>query len=633
MTRKTQQWQQWTKLPLAVAVAAGMSGQAAAYSFYVGDVEASLNTTLSAGATWRTQDSDRRLIAQGNLGPEYAPGQPLANIGASTNNYDDGNLNFEKGDTVSKIVKGNTELFLNYNVDSDVLTRVGGFIRGRYWYDFELKDENRAVDPVGQRRELNEQAKDNASGGELLDAYVFSDWYFGNTPVSLRYGKQVLSWGESTFIQGGINVINPVDVQAFRAPGSELKDALLPVEMFYMSAGITENVTVETFVQADWEPVRPDDCGTFFSTNDFAADGCGPVLLAGTLPDSQALAQGFVAPRLADKEADSKDQFGVAVRWYVPALNDSELGFYYIKYNSRLPYVSGLVNNPSSPSGSQQNDPNEPFSQFPSYFIEYPENINLYGISINTTTPGGWSLGAEYSFRDNVPLQWNAFELIFGGLQQRGPDGQILSKLEAQRREENPGANLAGKPTDGYDRFNVSQAQFTLIKFFDQVMGASRMSLITEFGATYVHDLPDTDEARYGRSGTFGIGELPLDGANFTGDFCAAGANINTNYCNNEGFTTSFSWGYRTRLVWSYLNAFSGINLSPQLAWSHDVQGYAPQPGGNFNEGNKAIGLSLEAEYQNRITGNIGYTNFFGGKPYNELTDRDFVSASVSYSF
>lgn len=338
MTRKTQQWQQWTKLPLAVAVAAGMSGQAAAYSFYVGDVEASLNTTLSAGATWRTQDSDRRLIAQGNLGPEYAPGQPLANIGASTNNYDDGNLNFEKGDTVSKIVKGNTELFLNYNVDSDVLTRVGGFIRGRYWYDFELKDENRAVDPVGQRRELNEQAKDNASGGELLDAYVFSDWYLGNVPLSVRYGKQVLSWGESTFIQGGINTINPVDVQAFRAPGSELKDALLPVEMFYMSAGITENVTVETFVQADWEPVRPDDCGTFFSTNDFAADGCGPVLLAGSLPDSQALAQGFVAPRLADKEADSKDQFGVAVRWYVPALNDSELGFYYIKYNSRLPY-------------------------------------------------------------------------------------------------------------------------------------------------------------------------------------------------------------------------------------------------------------------------------------------------------
>ncbi|MBE0486640.1 DUF1302 domain-containing protein [Marinobacter sp.] len=630
MTRKTQPWQRWTKLPLAVAIAAGVSAPAYAISFNIGDVDAQFNTTLSAGVGLRTQNQDRRLIGQGNLGPEYAPGGSLANIGASTNNYDDGNLNFDKGDFYSRNVKGNSELFLDYAVDSDVLTRVGGLVRGRYWYDFELKDSNRATDDVGQRRELNSKAKGNASGGEILDAYIFTDWYVGNTPISARYGKQVVSWGESTFIQGGINVINPIDVPAFRAPGSELKDALLPVEMFYVSAGLTDTITVEAFVQADWEPVRPDDCGTFFSTNDFAADGCGPVLLAGQLPDSQALAQGFVAPRLADKEADSKDQFGVAFRWYVPALNDSEFGFYYIKYNSRLPYVSGLVNNPASPANGQVNDPALPASTFPSYFIEYPENINLYGISVNTTTPGGWSLGAEYSFRDNVPLQWNAFELIFGGLQQRGPNGEVLSGLERQRLAESNNGNLAGKPVEGYDRFKVSQAQFTLIKFFDQVMGASRLSLITEFGATYVHDLPDKSEARYGRSGTFGIGSLPLDSG---ADLCTLGANINTNYCNNEGFTTSFSWGYRSRLIWDYSNVFAGINLAPQIAWSHDVKGYAPQPGGAFNEGNKAIGLSLQAVYQNRITGDIGYTNFFGGKPYNELTDRDFVSASVSYSF
>lgn len=625
----THQLQHWIKFPLAVAVTAGMSGQAAAYSFYIGDVDASFDTTLSAGAGWRTESQDKRLISQGNLGPRYA----YTTEGASSNNFDDGNLNFKKGDTYSKIIKGNSDLFLSYNVDSNTLTRVGGFVRGRYWYDFELKDEKRAVDPVGQRRELNSAAKGNASGGEILDAYVFSDWFFGNVPVSLRYGKQVVSWGESTFIQGGINTISPVDVPAFRAPGSELKDALLPVEMFYASAGITENITVEGFVQADWEPVRPDDCGTLFSTNDFAADGCGPVLLAGQLPDSQAQAQGFITPRLGDKEADSKDQFGVALRWYVPELNDAEIGFYYIKYNSRLPYISGVSNNPSSPLPSQQNNPSKDFTPFPSYFVEYPENINLYGISINTTVPGGWSLGAEYSFRDNVPLQWSAFEMIFGGLQRRGPNGEVLSKLEQQRLDESNNANLAGKSVDAYDRFKVSQAQFTLVKFFDQIMGASRLSLITEFGATYVHDLPDKEEARYGRSGTFGIGTLPLDGPNFTGDLCTAGANINSSYCNNDGFTTSFSWGYRTRLIWNYPNAIAGINLSPQLSWSHDVEGYAPQPGGNFKEGSKAIGLSLQGVYQNRITGNIGYTNFFGGKPFNELTDRDFVNASVSYSF
>jgi hypothetical protein len=265
--------------------------------------------------------------------------------------------------------------------------------------------------------------------------------------------------------------------------------------------------------------------------------------------------------------------------------------------------------------------------------VEYPEGINLYGVSINTTIPGGWSLGAEYSFRDNLPLQWNAFEAIFGGLQRVDPNGEYLSQLAQQRDEETGDANLAGKENQGFDRFKVSQAQMTFIKFFDQVMGASRLTFIGEIGATYVHDLPDTDEARYGRSGTFGIGELERNIGGNVVDLCEAGANINTTYCNNEGFTTDFSWGYRARFVWNYSDVFAGVNLRPQLALSHDVQGYAPSPGGNFTEGSKAVGLSVEAVYQNRYSANIGYTNYFGGKPYNELTDRDNVSASVSAAF
>lgn len=632
MTRTTHHWQQWAGLPLAVAVAVAMSGQASAFSFYLGDVETSFDTDLSAGAAWRTQNPNQRLISQGNLGPEYVG----TGFGSSSNNFDDGNLNFKKGDTVSKIVKGTSSLHMSYDVNSNALTRVGGLVSGRYWYDFELKDERRAMDNVGQRRRLNSSARDNASGAEFLDAYVFSDWYLGDVPLSVRYGKQVVSWGESTFIQGGINSINPIDVPALRAPGSQIKEGLLPVEMLYVSAGVSENVTVEAFVQTDWEPTRPDDCGTFFSTNDFASDSCGPVLLAGQLPDSQAYAQGFYAPRIGDQKPDEKDQFGVALRWYLPALNDSEIGLYYMKYNSRLPYISGLVNNPIGSATGQNFDPNLANERFPSYFIEYPENINLYGISINTTTPSGWSLGAEYSFRDNVPLQWSAFELIYGGLQLRDPlTGKPASKLERQRIEE-LGPDIAGKTLDGYDRFKVSQAQFTLIKFIDQIMGASRLSVVTEVGATYVHDLPSLDKARYGRSGNFGIGTLADSNGN---DACAAlpgqpaGLNLNPANCTNDGYTTSFSWGYRARLVWDYPNAIAGINLSPQLAWNHDVKGYAPQPGGNFQERSRAIGLSLTGTYLNAYSGTIGYTNFFGGKPYNEYVDRDFVSASVSYAF
>ncbi|MDX1636213.1 MAG: DUF1302 domain-containing protein, partial [Marinobacter sp.] len=592
--------------------------------FKIYDINASFDTTLTAGIAYRLEDQDPDLISQGNLGPEFA----FSNTGASSNNFDDGNLNFKKGEPYSQVLRGRSELFLDYSPNSDYLTRVGSLVRARYQYDYELKDNPRAVDPVGQRRELNEEALDNAAGVDLLDAYVFSDWYFGDAPVSVRYGRQVVSWGESTFILGGINAINPIDVPAFRTPGAELKDVLLPVEMLYTSVGLTADVTLEAFVQTEWEPFTIDDCGTFFSTADVAADGCGPVLLAGQVPDSQAFEEGFIAPREGDREPGDKDQFGVAVRWYVPELNNSELGFYYMRYHSRLPYLSGRVNNPESPTANQLNNPDLPFTRFPSYFIDYPKGINLFGMSINTTLPGGISLGAEYSFRDNMPVQWNTFELIYGGLQQRGPNGEIVSKLEQQVREDNPDFNYAGQIIEGYERFKVSQAQATFIQFIDRVMGASRFIIVGEIGATYVHDLPSQSEARFGRSGIYGVG--PVD--NIPGNFCETDLNINPSNCGRDGYTTDFSWGYRALFAWQYPDAVAGINLTPKVFLTHDVQGFAPGPGGNFTEGNKSVGLGVDGTYQQNYQFSLSYTNFFGGD-FNEINDRDFVAASVSYSF
>ncbi|MCH8498826.1 MAG: DUF1302 domain-containing protein [Marinobacter sp.] len=624
------------KAPLALAVASILSAPVSAIDFNIGPVSASFDTTLTAGIGIRMTDPDPNFISQGNLGPEFA----FSNTGASSNNFDDGNLNFKKGRPYSTIFRGRSELFLDYSPNSDYLTRLGALGRVTYYYDYELRENQRAEDPVGQRRELNRQARDNQAGVDLLDAYIFSDWYIADKPIAVRYGRQVISWGESTFILGGINATNPVDVRAFRTPGAELKDVLLPVEMLYTSIGLTPDITLEAYVQTKWEKFKVDDCGTFFSTADVASDGCGPVLLAGQIPDSQALEEGLFAPRIGDREPGDRDQFGAALRYYSSAL-DSEFGFYYVRYHSRLPYISGKVNNPEDGNNIDNVDfnPDLPSTRFPSYFIDYPKGIELYGISLNTTLPTGTSLGAEYSFRPNLPLQWNTFELIYGGVQQRGPNGEIISKLEQRLRDANPDLNAAGQIIEGYDRYKVSQAQATFIHFIDQVMGASRFIIVGEVGATYVHDLPDKSEARYGRSGTFGVGPVPLDGDDFTGDFCAAGPdsepglNINPSYCRNDGYVTPFSWGYRTAFAWDYPNALFGMNLMPRILFSHDVKGYSPQPGGNFNEGNKSFAIGVEATYQNAWRADISYTNFFDGKPFNELSDRDFLAASISYSF
>ena len=106
--------------------------------------------------------------------------------------------------------------------------------------------------------------------------------------------------------------------------------------------------------------------------------------------------------------------------------------------------------------------------------------------------------------------------------------------------------------------------------------------------------------------------------------------NSNDRNCTNDGYVTDSSWGYRMRASLTYNDVFAGINLTPGLAWSHDVDGYSPNS--NFNEGAKALTLSLAAEYLNRYTGSLAYTTFSGGD-YNTIEDRDFLSLSVSVSF
>jgi len=95
-----------------------------------------------------------------------------------------------------------------------------------------------------------------------------------------------------------------------------------------------------------------------------------------------------------------------------------------------------------------------------------------------------------------------------------------------------------------------------------------------------------------------------------------------------NGFYTSSSWGYRVRGVWDYSNAIAGINLSPNISWAHDVDGYGPV----FNEGSKAVSFGVDANYANTYNASLSYTDFFGGD-YNTAVDRDFVALSFGVNF
>lgn len=620
------------KTPLALAMA-GSVGAAQAIEYNVGELNIQLANTVSYGIGWRVEDRDKNQIMPGNgasLGLETA---------GSSYNYDDGTLNYSQGDVYTNVLKWSGDLEMSYR-------NYGAFFRARAYYDHAIMDQETDFKP------LNDQTKDAVgAGAELLDAFVWADYDINYIPVSLRLGRQVLSWGESTFIQGGVNSINPVDAGAFRKPGAELKEALLPVNMFYTSIGLTGELTLEAFYQLEWEKTRSDPCGTFFSTTDFVADGCGPVILGGDSDEIDILAlrqleidagvplSERVAPvteRIEDETPRDSGQYGVALRWYSEALGDTEFGFYYMNIHSRLPFINGAITNQDrlgvlTGTPNMEVNADATYNTYrPLYQIAYPEDIQIAGISFARSTEWGASVSGEVSYKPDYPIQWNAFELILAG------NGAPWSRLYQQRAAEAGSAqDLYGEIGQGYDEFDVWQAQSTMIMFFDRVLGADRLAMVGEVGVAYIPDLPSTDVARYGRSGAYGIGNN--DGVFAAGgdtNYCIDGgssANVNTDNCTDDGYVTDVSGGVRFRAGLTYNNAFAGVNMTPNVSIAYD-KGYGPEPASQFVDDRLTVGLGVNFLYLNQTSVDVSYTNFSGGR-YNQMKDRDNISLSAKYSF
>jgi hypothetical protein len=596
--------------------------------FEWGEFEGSFNSQISLGSSWRMSDRDARLVTPGN-----SPGFGTA----STNTADDGDMNFDDGDVFSLILKGVHDFELRKG-------DFGVFLRAKYWYDEELENGKRphgnsanAYLPDSKLATDGFDSFAQGSGIELLDAFVYNTFYLGENevPLDVRIGRQVVSWGESTFIQNSINSINPVDVSAFRRPGAEIKEGLLPVPLVYVSSSLTDALSIEAFYQLAWENTVIEGCGTYFSTADVAAAGCNVVTLTGLLDDQTNMAAGLFITRQPDLEPDDDGQYGIALRYFAEQLAGTEFGLYYMNYHSRTPLLGGVPSANESLGGPPGTPfiPGNPLGGNPQYFAEFPEDIELFGFSFAANIKG-FAISGEVSHRPDFPMQINTVELLQGAVGE-APWSTMLPQILAA----GPGTSASG-----FDRLPLTQVQVTLLRFFDQVLGADRLTVIGEVGADFVGDLPEQSVQRYGRSPTFCMGyfePIPLPSPPLPpGEFitCEAGnalagvapPNTNASNCSTDGYVTDSSWGYRLRAALTYNDAFAGINLTPSLAWSHDVDGYAPAP--NFQEGNKALTVSLKAEYLNRYTGSLAYTAY-SGDDYGMISDRDFLSLSVSVSF
>ncbi|WP_426417444.1 DUF1302 domain-containing protein [Aestuariirhabdus sp. LZHN29] len=633
---------------------AALPAQAIQFDFADGEVTGSVDTTLAYGAMWRVESRN-------------------TNIDNSGVNSNDGNRNFDTG-LVSSVYKFNTEMEVNYQ-------DYGAFVRARGYYDSEIMDKKNdsgdlAYQPSGYGRKYSDKAKDySGSRTEFMDAFVYGNFYLGKDemPLSVRFGKQVISWGEGIFYREGVNSINALDGNAFNLPGSEVKDALLPAGMLYANLGLTDTLSVEAFAQWEWNETRQNPVGTYFSTTDlFAPGGEGnliwqdvqgspleglfgaylggasaavdPFISNGSLNiDGNTLNNGAWAnfgQIVNDDEASDSGQYGVALRYVAEELNETEFGLYYINYHNKTPLISAnlsdyagtdIFNMCSALQGGAcvVNPANPAFQaaggfgtldvmQSVNAYREYVENVDTFGVSF-TTLIGDTSVSGDMAYRPNNSIFAYHEDDLLGSVVANassffGGTSSDCANLNVANGNTGVAENLlgdvcVGDTVNNWVKTETVNWNLNAIHNFGPMMSFDRVIGVVEFSGEWLPELTGKE----------------LDVMNST----AQNAGDNTRHSKK---LTRTAYGATTVLQGKWNDVIAGINLSPVFVYSNDISGNSHRAG-NFMEGATAYSLALNADYLSSLSGGISYTRFEGAGSSNDITDRDNVAVNIKYAF
>lgn len=589
------------KSKIALAVGIGIWGmQAQAFEIDTGpNVTTSLESVAEFTSVYRTSSPERierggqNIFANNNDGSEY---------------YDTG--------FVSNEFKLTSELHVRTEQD-------GLFVRGTAWYDTQIMDN----DPSGDRFATHNTDSDerypsdlkNRAGhrARLLDAYLYTNRYVGEMPYSLRFGRQVINWGEGIYYADGINVINPVDIGRVVLPNASLKDALLPTNMISGQLGLTDAFSVEAFYGLEWKGHDLIPTGAFLNNQDYFGKGSNGVLvdLRGELGDLAELVpgvngeNGIVAGARYGREHDARDdgQFGVALRYLMEDWNNTEFSLYYLNYHSKVPFLRIQKGQSYACSRGQA-------GQFGGlcglgldsivdglalldttyYDFVYPEDIRLFGLSVSGTV-GDTSLAGELAYRPNAPLEPSMIyeletmaESALGG--GAGSGGSIdLGEFG------DGSANDPRRSIDLYKRHELYTGSVSAIHSFGPVAGLDDLIVLGEAAFNHVP------------------GSL-LDSVNYE-------------------YLDSFAWGYTVNVSGLIQDVKPNFDLLPGITFRQDVSGTSPSLNENFIQGRKSATLELGAKYGQKLAGKLAYTSFWGARKDNALIDRDHVALNVSYSF
>lgn len=644
-----------------------------------------------------------------------APGQPASFT-------DDGNLNYDKGDIVYAAAKWHSRLNLDWR-------NFGFEFSGLYFFDpvnndFDENRPNIILEPgpqpgVAAEVERSRQARrDIGQAFQLRNANLWlrvPTW--GDMQAEVRIGRQIKTWGVTTFgIATNINIINPADLNALVRPGAQLYELFSPQNMVTLQAGITEHWGFDAWYQLEWRPYGFPAKGSFFSFFDAGNDPEPNETISlpfSKIPDdpmqigtpasplaAAVSATSFSAARIANNEPPDSGQFGFAVYHLAEGLgrHGTEFGFHFANYHARIPSASfraaeasctrreGNANNRDTANLVQfLSDCGIPFVDTPgengfealpidtaAYFLDYPRNIQLYGLSFNTTAFGA-NVHGEISYRPNQPVQVALEDVFFAALQPVFPrneiviipdglgnllDAPILGPILGATPGLGPlpslgdlgGATLTdsrtaipdfitafrggvageiepGSTVRGYERQHMLQFSLGFLRLWGHnfLPGVDQFGWLLEGNAIWLPNLPSLNELQFEGPGTF---------THFSPGVAETGNGLLINpFQTTDGFVTEWSAGYRTGLLAIFNDVFvPGLLVRPTIVFLHDVYGVAPGLAENHLKGRIIMLNELAFRYQ-AVGLTLQYGLFTGAGANNMLRDRDVFNATLSFTF
>lgn len=653
----------------------------------------SFRLNMSVGLALRTESRNPNFIGKLNLPGQYnfcktdcsdVSGNAgyLALTGVPNVNFDNGDLNYDRGQLIAGVLRMVPKLDVNYHGFGLHLSAYAFYDPVNYDRD-NRHPNNDSNDGFQPARTPRSHVVNRNIGADirLKNAYIDHKFYIGDYQIAAKVGWQVLSWGKAlTLILNSISTINPPDATILTMPGSGGGDFLVTEPLIDLYTDLTPTISLEAFYQLGWRGSRLPPDGGYFSSNDVITVG-GNYAMAGfgmyrEDPNDQVGVKGRVQgtigslsrsgrtiDRVADNTPRSSGQYGIKVGYFATWLNNTSFGFYFHNLHSRLPFLSFVAAKAGCLTGTTNavgvllacqgfaNAPligKEPIPFDTSrYFRDYPEDIHTVGVSFSTNL-GRVAWAGEIAYRPNQPLQIAPVDLGFAAIQPFLPDKSISlvvadipgKRVAAPDYVETRYRHHTVKPRQvipGYERFKTVQYEtsFLLFKGRSNFIGADSIKMVLELGAYQVIDMPSLDELQLASPGAFFHHSAGVDGTGVPNAQQASSprkGRLNPHY-QASGFATRWSYGYRLLMSADYEHLLAGIAVKPQLAFFHDVHGIAPLPTGQFIEGRKKLQLGAKLVLSNHMTTHFMYTFIWGGGTQNRMSDRDYLAWSLNYSF